>query len=72
MKYRLYQNKVTGARSALIVATGEMVKESDDPASYADIRKKRLASVRNAGRAEAYRSCGMVRVVGEQGGVYWE
>ena len=60
-KYSLMINKVTGVRSVRINETGEMVRESEDPGRYTELRRKRLASINRSIRDSAYRSSGMVK-----------
>lgn len=71
-KYTLLKNKATNERSIRNNKTGEVIAERDQPEIYADLRKKALSNLQSASRNDAYRSCGLTRVVGARGGVYWE
>jgi hypothetical protein len=60
-KYSLLINKVSQARSVRINSTGEVVAEAADPVRYADLRKRAITNRNAASRADAYRSCGLVK-----------
>ena len=60
MKYTLLKNKVSGERSIRIVG-GEIVKESENPVRYAELRKRALANKHRADRDDILRSCGLVK-----------
>ena len=72
MKYTLLKNKVTGERKCRNNDTGEIVLESAEPEKYAALRKKALANISRAERDDVMRSCGLTKVRGAQGGIYWE
>jgi anionic cell wall polymer biosynthesis LytR-Cps2A-Psr (LCP) family protein len=71
MKYTLLKNKVTGERSVYVVGQGK-IKESEYPLEYARLRKLALSNLHRVNRDQAMRDCGLVRVRGALGGVYWE
>lgn len=71
-KYTLFVNKQTNERSARNNQTGEVVRESQNPVYYAEIRRKALAAARRRAMTEAMDSIGMTRVRGNLGGTYWE
>jgi len=71
VKYLLVKSKTTGAR-AVIVKDGPRIEESQQPEEYARLRKLAIANRNRAGRDEAYRSAGLVKVRGALGGAYWE
>jgi hypothetical protein len=71
MKYTLLKNKETGERGIRLTG-GEIVSESNEPDRYAELRKRALRNRRRADIDDAYRSCGMTKVRGDSGRVYWE
>lgn len=71
-KYTLLKNKLTGERSIYNSETKEKIKESENPVLYSELRRKALNNIKAQGRNDALRSLGLTRVIGAQGGVYWE
>ena len=64
MKYTLLKNKATGARSILV--DGECdgfqtVRESEEPALYAKLRKRAIANRNRAERDQVMRDTGLVK-----------
>lgn len=75
MKYQLKINKATGER--LIIENrgihGQWItREAEKPEEYARLRKLALSNIKRQSRDNAMRDCGLVKVRGSQGGVYWE
>jgi hypothetical protein len=70
-KYTLLKNKSTGERSIHIAGQGR-VKESENPAEYARLRNLALRNRSRSDRDQFMRDCGLVRVRGALGGIYWE
>ena len=71
-KYSLFVNKQTNERSARNNQTGEVVRESENPVYYAELRRKAIASARRRALNEEMAGIGMVRVRGNLGGTFWE
>lgn len=71
MKYRLLKSKIDGSRSVLC-DDGLRVRESENPALYADLRRKAIANNNRRARHDVLVSCGLTRVRGAMGGVYYE
>ena len=71
MKYTLLKNKVTGERSIRIVG-GEVIRESEDPKRYADLRRKAVTNRNRISRNELMRDCGLVSYRTDSGSIAWE
>ena len=66
MKYTLLKNKATGARSILVAGSSEcdgfqVVRESEEPLLYADLRKRAIANRNRAERDQVMRDLGLVK-----------
>ena len=72
MKYTLFVNKNTGARSLKINKTGEIVSEVEDPERYSELRKRAVKNQIKAERDSLMESFGLTKVKGNLGGTYWE
>ena len=72
-KYSRKINKVTGERSIVINATGQVVIEKDNPSEYLALRKKALASEARRAKDSIMESMGLTKVYGAVSGkVYYE
>ena len=73
MKYKLLKNKVTGERSVVVNATGQVVTEKENPVEYLAMRKKAMASLARRQKDSIMESCGLTKVYGAVSGkVYYE
>lgn len=70
-KYTLLKNKVTGERSVRITG-GMVIFEKDNQEEYLRLRKLALRNHKASERNQAMRDCGLTRVRGANGGIYWE
>ena len=67
MKYTLLKNKTTGARSirindiSHIDICGEVVRESENPTRYAELRKLAISNRNRAERDQVMRDLGLVK-----------
>jgi hypothetical protein len=72
-KYTLLVTKQTKERSIRNNKTGEVIRELENPAKYAELRKKAVQNIKAAQRHELMLDCGLTRVYGTVSGkVYYE
>lgn len=72
MKYTLLKNRITGERKIINNLTKEIIKESENPGLYTELRKKAISARKRQERDQIFLDLGLVKGKTSTGRTIWE